>query len=477
MAFTRIILWLGNTLIFCAFMAALTAVAAVFFAEFGLASQFAGLGIAVGGLGIIFILTSYNTPARDSNAEALWFLLLFWSLVPVICAVPYWTSGVTHAGLIAYFEAVSAITTTGASTLDADSLPRSLHFWRSLLQWWGGVFAATFAVVILAALNITGTGIHRSILFTLKRGDLFPRLLAIGRIIAGIYACISAMCFLGLSISGTSIFESLCLSLTSVSTGGLTPRSDVLAQYVSPFGAAIMALSCVLGAISIAVLWDVFRLRSWMSIRRLFTNVEQRGLFVICCIMIVVGVFYTGPLHLSTVAYEAFFFVSSAGFDYHVIGVEMLPPAVLIFVALIGGAALSTAGGVKIIRILLLFRHVATDLSRLTHPSRVLPVKFRGRTIPDRAFLSIWMYFFGYTLLLALVILALSATGVNFETASIAGAATMSNMGPLLEAISDSQTYRDFSNFQLLLLSIVMLLGRVEVLAMLAMTFPSTWRQ
>jgi len=87
------------------------------------------------------------------------------------------------------------------------------------------------------------------------------------------------------------------------------------------------------------------------------------------------------------------------------------------------------------------------------------------------------MYFFGYTLLLALVILALSATGVNFETASIAGAATMSNMGPLLEAISDSQTYRDFSNFQLLLLSIVMLLGRVEVLAMLAMTFPSTWRQ
>jgi len=211
------------------------------------------------------------------------------------------------------------------------------------LQWWGGVFAATFAVVILAALNITGTGIHRSILFTLKRGDLFPRLLTIGRIIAGIYACISAMCFLGLSISGTSIFESLCLSLTSVSTGGLTPRSDVLAQYVSPFGAAIMALSCVLGAISIAVLWDVFRLRSWMSIRRLFTNVEQRGLFVICCIMIVVGVFYTGPLHLSTVAYEAFFFVSSAGFDYHVIGVEMLPPAVLIFVALIGGAALSTS--------------------------------------------------------------------------------------------------------------------------------------
>jgi len=186
-----------------------------------------------------------------------------------------------------------------------------------------------------------------------------------------------------------------------------------------------------------------------------------------------------GPSHAYTLLIESMFFVSTAGFDYDVIGIEMLPSVVLISVALIGGSALSTAGGLKIIRILLLFRHLFTDLGRLTHPSRLIPVNFRGEHIPDRAFLSVWMYFFGYTLFFGLAILALGATGLGFEDAVVTGAASLSNIGPLLPATMPESglTYADFSASQKMISAITMLIGRVEVLAILILFIPSFWQR
>jgi len=174
---------------------------------------------------------------------------------------------------------------------------------------------------------------------------------------------------------------------------------------------------------------------------------------------------------------ESVFFVSSAGFDYSVIGLELLPPVILIAIALIGGSALSTAGGVKIIRLLLLFRHLSTDMSRLSHPSRIVPVSFKKQHIPDRAFLSIWMYFFGYTLFFAFSILALGATGLTFEDAVATGAASLSNIGPLLLATlpESGLTYSDFSPLQKFVSALFMLIGRVEILAVLVLFTPSFW--
>ena len=169
--------------------------------------------------------------------------------------------------------------------------------------------------------------------------------------------------------------------------------------------------------------------------------------------------------------------MSTAGFDYNVIGIEMLPPVILIAIALMGGSALSTAGGVKIIRMLLLFRHLSTDMSRLSHPSRIVPVSFKSQHIPDRAFLSIWMYFFGYTLFFGVSILAIGATGLSFEDAVATGAASLSNMGPLLPATlpESGLTYADFTALQKGVSAIFMLIGRVEVLAVLILFTPSFW--
>lgn len=468
MALTRILLWLGNSFVLCAVMMALTSVSAVILLEFGEALRFAFLTVLTGVIGALFIFTTRGTPARESNSDALAFLLLFWLIMPVLFAFPYAISQATPSFATAYFEAVSAVTTTGASTLNANDLSQTLLLWRSLLQWFGGVSAATFAVVILAALNLSGTGIHRSRLFTLKRGELFERLIGIGRVVALVYFALSILCFIALVVTGTPPFDALCLSLTSVSTGGLTPRDGPMAAYIGPASAMVLAVFCLAGAFSVAVLWDMVRKRGWRNQIGLIRNVEHRGVLFIAGGLLLMGLFFAGPLQLGTLLPEAIFFASSTGYDYQVIGIEMLPPAILIAVALVGGAALSTTGGVKIIRIILLLRHLVTDLSRLPHPSRALPITFRGRVIADTAFLSIWMYFFGYTLVLSAGIVALTAAGLNLETAVSASAASLSNMGPLLSATMTGTEFSDFTVPQQMISAAIMLLGRVEVLTVFA---------
>ena len=455
---------------------AFTAFIGFLFQEFQLATIFIGSTLGVGLLGAIFVVSTRLLPARESFTEALTFLILFWLFLPIVIAFPFLASGQVSTFHIAYFEAVSSLTTTGASTLDADRLPKTLHVWRSSVQWLGGVVVATFAVVILAALNLKGTGVHRSLLFTFKKGELFQRLAAVARVIAGIYFTISAICFVIMVISGTPVFEALCLAMSSVSTGGFMPRSGPMEFYVGGIGLFALCLSCILGALNIASIWDVFRNRSLADIFRLIANVEHRALLIIVAFLIVVGSFYTDFHHIFTILPEAIFFATSAGFDQHVIGLEMVPPVILISVALIGGSALSTTGGLKLIRMLLLFKHLDTDMDRLTHPSRVVPVTFKAQKLPDSAFLSIWMYFFGYTLAFAAGILALAAADMDFEMAVATSASSVANMGPLLDATLPEYSYDSFTPLQLSIFTILMLIGRIEVLAAFAIISPRMWR-
>lgn len=255
----------------------LTSVSALIFGEILQAQLFFGLAGLVGVAGAIVYFTAQNAPVQESSRDALIFLFLFWLIIPVVTSVPYVLLETVPDFGVAYFESVSAITTTGASTLIPENIPNSLLLWRSLLQWSGGFMVATFAVVILAALNLSGTGVHRSILFTLQKGELLSRLLHIGRVIALVYFIISMICFILLIVFGTPAFEALCLSLSAVSTGGLTPRSGTLHSYVSNIGSFVLAVTCLLGAANVSILWDIFRRRNLASIGEAFLSVEHRA--------------------------------------------------------------------------------------------------------------------------------------------------------------------------------------------------------
>jgi len=259
----------------------------------------------------------------------------------------------------------------------------------------------------------------------------------------------------------------------------MTPRSEDLSLYVPRFAAFVLAVSCAFGAMNISVIWDVCRTRNWRNIQRMILNVEHRTLFAIAIVITILGLFYAGAQNLFSLFLEAVFFISSAGFIYDPISLELIPSVVLISIALVGGSALSTAGGLKIIRIILLFKHLETDISRMSHPSRVLQVKFKGRAIEDRAFLSIWMYFFGYTLVFGAGIVFLGISGLSFSDATTVSAAALGNIGPLLPASlpESGLLWAKMSDLQMWVSSVLMLIGRVEVLAVLVLMTPSFWNQ
>ena len=479
MILNRILFWLGRTFILCAGLYAIAGCVGLLTQDIAAASAMVIFGVSAGVFGVLLVMLSSGFDSRESKAEALLFLILFWLLMPAVLALPFRFIGPNTTLLGAYFESVSAFTTTGASRLNPDELSKTLLFWRSAVQWIGGVSVATFAIVILAAINQTGTGVHKSMLYTVNRGELFSRLTGIGQLVAGIYLFLSLAGFVLMTFGGAPVFEALCLSLSGVSTGGLTPRAGALQLYIPPFAATILGILCVLGAMNIAILWDLFRLRKFRSALRVLWNVEHRALLVIFIILILTGLWFSGLGSLGDLFLDSAFFVSSAGFQYQVISLDLIPPAILITFALTGGSALSTAGGVKLIRILLLFRHLGTELSRLSHPSRVIPVKFRTQIIPDAAFLSIWMYFFAYTLAFGMGIAAFGVVGLPLDDAIAAAAASLSNVGPLLGLTlpESGLTYAQFTTGQMGVGIVLMLLGRIEVLAALALLLPNFWKQ
>ncbi len=477
MSVTRITLWIGYALLFCAALMLLAAAFGAAFREIALSGSFLFISLITALFGGILAFTTRSAPVRESTRDAMVFLILFWLATPAVLFLPLWASGVTAGPAHAYFETVSAFTTTGASALAADELPRTLLLWRSVLQFCGGIVSAVFAVVILAALNLSGTGVHRSKLFTLRKGELFTRLVFIGKVIAGVYITVAVFCFTGLVLSGLGPFNALCLSLSAVSTGGLTPQDGSLSTYMNKFGVMVLAVTCVFGAANVAIVWDFMRLKTWGSFVRLLRNYEHRGLFVVIAALIVFGFLYAGFRNMFAVFIEAVFMVSTAGFDYAVIGIDIVPPSLLIMAALVGGCAISTAGGLKMIRLLLLMSHAVTDVERMSHPSKIKQVRFRGAVLQDRAFMSVWMYFFGYTLVFAAGIVALGAAGLDYPVAVAASASGLSNIGPLLDATFPLYSYESMTGLQMSVLSTLMLLGRVEVLAALAAFTPSLWRK
>lgn len=478
MELTRILFWLGRTFLLCTGLFTLTALVGVLGQDFSGAVIMASIGVTIGVFGLLLVMLSSGFDARESKSEALLFLILFWVLVPAVLCLPFLFLGPSASLLEAYFESVSAFTTTGASRLVPDELRPVLVFWRALVQWVGGVSVATFAIVIFAAVNQTGTGVHKSMLYTLRNGELFSRLIGIGRLVAGIYLFLALVGFVLMTFGGAPAFDSLCLALSGISTGGLTPRAGPLQLYIPPFAATVLGILCVVGAMNIAVIWDFMRLRKMRNALRLIFNVEHRALLVIFAVLILIGLGYSGFGSFGDLILDSAFFASSTGFQYQVISLDLIPPVILVTLALTGGSALSTAGGVKLIRILLLFRHLQTELSRLSHPSRVIPVKFRTQIIPDSAFLSIWMYFFAYTLAFGVGIAAFGVVGLPLDDAITSSAATLSNVGPLLGLTlpESGLTYAEFTNGQMSVGIILMLLGRLEVLAALALVLPNFWK-
>lgn len=395
---------------------------------------------------------------RVGPPAALRLLVLGWITGPLVAAPSF--GAVSEDAVQAIFEAVSALTTTGATLTEPDSMPRSLVVWRSMLQWLGGLATLILAVTVLAGLDDRRAGLRRSSLLTIESGDLFSNL---GRALirlGAVYAGLTAVGFIALAFAGASTFEALSLALSGVSTGGYVPRGGELTEWLPLPAIFVLAVLCVLGAGNMAVLYEhVTRGR----VTRRFGDVRSMLAIALACgVLMLLSV---GPAAGLAGFFDALFAVTTAGFSVSASD-PVLPVVALVTLAMAGGAAVSTSGGIKMARLRLLIRRAGHDILLLVQPSAVGGSRFAGRTVNESALVSVWAYALAYPVVMALGALALGPFAADMGIAWSVSGAALTNAGPIA-----GQSYGEVGTGGLVIVSVLMILGRVEILPLAAVIF------
>lgn len=404
-----------------------------------------------------------------------------------MAALPLYALGGFSTIDLALFEAVSGITTTGATVLeDFSNVPAAVLLFRALLQWLGGALTLLTAVLVLAPFGVLSTPINITIP-GYERDDLAKSVWATARHILPTYVLLTLICMILLWLSGIEGFDALCLSFSAISTGGFMPGEGNIASYGSVPAEVVLCFFMIVGATSV-LSHRAFLLRvpgshadnqeSWLL-----------GAVVIGAAVILVFLHAISQPSgegwdvLRTGIFRAVSLVTTTGFDNAQTGTAGIPFAVILVLCSIGGAAFSTAGGLKVFRVFSMVTQAHRELKRLIHPRGITKAQSAGKPIDVQIMKTIWSMFFVFVLAMGVVSIVLGAEGVPVEQAVIAAVSSLSNTGPAiqmtaLDAIETSTVhYGQMSAFPLLVLSGAMILGRIEFVVMFSLALAVIMRR
>lgn len=400
--------------------------------------------------GVILAATQgSNRPARASAALRLAFF--GWLIMPLLASAPLITA--TGSPVLGVFEAYSAMTTTGAIASQIEETPRTIVLWRCLIAWMGGLASLVFAATVFAALDRRGVGLRRTTLLTVEREDLFTNFGRAVRRLGTLYTSLTLIGVLVLAFAGAPLFDALCLSLSALATAGLAPFGGPVSSQLGSAGVLVLALLCVVGAWNFAVLYELATRRRYGR-----GTGELRAIFLIAmAVALGAGVIMGLPAILPTL-FDALFAISTAGFQTTSQGFG--GPVLWLMLAMIGGSTISTTGGIKMPRVLLLMRRAGGELEVLSHPSAAIRTRFSGRAVSDQALTGVWVYALAFPIVMGLGAVAIGLGGAEFDVAWRMAAASLSNAGPLADVDWASQPPA-----ALIMACALMVLGRLEILA------------
>ena len=440
------------------------------------------IAIAVTALiGQLFVLLSRGDSHEFTNRDGFLIVAIFWFGLSAIASLPFMLSA--HLNMVdALFEAASGFTTTGATVISGlETLPKSFLFYRQLLQWLGGMGMIVLAIAVLPMLGIGGMQLYRAEApgpFTDEK--LTPRLSHTARYLWVFYVGITAANALAYWAAGMTPFDAIAHSFSTVSTGGFSTYDASLGYFQSATIESIAVLFMILGAINFSVHFIVWQRRNPIYY---FKNIEVRVfLLVILGAVLIVAVIlkdtgeypgYTSSLHNGL--FEVVSVITSTGFG--TVDFSHWPsflPVLLIFISFIGGCGGSTAGGMKVIRIILLTQQGFREVRQLIHPRAQLPIRVGDRIIQTQTIQGVWGFFAIYVFSFVVLMLLLMATGLDQISAFSAIATSMNNLGPGLGEVSTS--FATVSDAGKLIAAFAMLLGRLEVFTVLVLLTPEFWK-
>ncbi len=407
-----------------------------------------GLGVFAGG----FTLAATRGADRPASPEAgLRLALAGWVSSPVI-AWPALAASAPDAAA-GLFETVSALTTTGASAIDPALAHPAVIVWRGVLQAWGGFGSLMLAATVFAALDARGPGLRRSTLLTVEDDDLFTNFGRVFRRLGAVYGGLIVLAAAFYLFAGLEPHEAVTLAMAALSTGGMGPANGDLSFAGSPVVIVFTAGFALIGAWNLAVLYEIASRG-----RASRAPIELRPMIFIAAAAAALAAVSAGWRSLPAGFLEGVFAVTTAGFSFE--AAPVLPAVMAVMLAFVGGSAISTSGGMKIPRVMLLARRTADDLAHLAFPSAAARLRFAGGKATDQAMASVSAYALAFPAAFGAGVMLLGLAGADFETAWKASGAAIANAGPLAGV-----DYAALPSPVLVAMLPLMIAGRLEVLA------------
>lgn len=468
--------------------AAMAAPAAVGFAlgevDSGLAFLLsAGLTVFAG---VALFIASRGPRPHTARHESFLAVVLVAIIVPIFAAAPLTLSGAADGFLDAYFEAVSGLTTTGATVLSGlDSVDRSILFWRALLQWMGGIGTVMLVIVHFAHLGVGGMQLYPSPLVHGEQDPLAKRFRDSGISLVSVYAGLTLACIVALWLTELSIFDASVFGLATLSTGGFAPADGSVGALSNRAAEAVLMVFMILGAANLALHWLAVRGRGVAVYWRdpefpVFLAVVLAGAVFLAAALMAAGsvgaldAVWLGLFHAVS-ALSTTGFVTGQGTQW-----PIFVPVLLVVLMLIGGSTGSTSGGIKIMRGVLLARLARREFERLAHPHGVVPINYGGAAVgvDADALRGVWAVFIAFVFTFGAVTVGLALTGLDFREASFAAASALSNTAPMHGAMVDGITvFGEMGQGAKGILAAGMILGRLEFLTMMVLFSPLFWRR
>jgi len=383
-----------------------------------------------------------------------------------------------------FFESFSALTTTGATVIvGLDSLPKAILFYRHLLQWLGGMGIIVLAVAILPVLGIGGMQLYRAEMpGPVKDSKMTPRIAETAKALWYIYFALTIACAFAYWVAGMDLFDAICHSFSTIAIGGFSTHDASMGYFDSTAINMVCVVFLLIAALNFSLHFAAFTRRG-INLKVYFKDAEFKALIIVQLVLTGIcfatlyhsGIYDSPEETLDFALFQAVSISTTAGFgteSFHVW--PLFLPMLLIFSSFIGGCGGSTAGGIKVMRMILLLKQGSRELKRLVHPRGMFSIRIGNKALPERVIDAVWGFFSAYALVFVICMLALMAMGMDNITAFSATAACLNNLGPGLGEVASN--YASISDGAKWVLLIAMLFGRLEVFTLLVLFTPTFWK-
>ncbi|MEQ1838577.1 MAG: potassium transporter TrkG [Candidatus Nitrotoga sp.] len=409
-------------------------------------------------------------------------VVMMWTAMPAFATLPLLDR---LSFTDAYFEAMSALTTSGGTVLvGLDNLPPAINLWRHELQWLGGLGVIVLAVAVLPLLGIGGRQLFKAETpGPMKDSSLAPRITETARNLWLVYLMVTMICILSLKIVGMTWLDAICHAFSAMSLGGFSTHDASVGYFNSPLIEFVLSIFMLLAAINFATHFMVWRTKNW----RLYLNDSEAvatisllltSVFVVAIFLWALDTYPDFTVALRHASFNLISIATSSGYasvDYA--QWPIFAPLFMLFLSCVAASSGSTGGGIKMIRTLVLFKQAGREFTKLLHPDVINPMKIGGLVIPNNIVYAVLGFIFLYFMSIATLTFAMLLTGLDFISAFSAILASVNNVGPGLGIIGPASNYSVLTDTQTWLCTVGMLVGRLEIITLLIIFTPGFWRR